>query len=80
MIDRNTRIRALSTKRRNVEQVTVDAVLEAMQPQPKPVIIPRAELRRQAEAAIAGFSGKITKGPPIDPATMTPRRHPMRRL
>ena len=70
MIDRNKRIRTLSTKRRNVEQLTIDAVLEAMQPQEKPMVMPKADLRRQAAEAMAAYSGTVTKLPAVDPATL----------
>lgn len=70
MIDRNKRIRALSTRRKDVEKLTVDDVMAAMEPHPKPEPISKDELRRQADEAMASFNGAITKLPSADAATL----------
>ena len=64
---------------RATEDIAGNDIPPEMRVPPRPAAIPRADLRKMADAAVAGFTGKITKAPPIDPATMTPKRHPMRR-
>lgn len=68
MVSRDQRIRAFSAKPKYVARLTVDDVLAAMEQRPKPPVVAKSELREQADAAMAGFKGAVTRLPAIDPA------------
>lgn len=68
MTDIDKRIRAFSAKPKYVARLTVDDVLAAMEQRPKPPVVAKADLREQADAAMAGFKGAVTRLPTVDPA------------
>lgn len=79
MSDLDRRIRALSPKPRHVERLTLDLVVEAMAPREKPPVIPKSDLRAEAEKALATFRGNITKVPAVDRETIARPRWKDRR-
>lgn len=80
MSDLDKRIRAFSAKPKYVARLTVDDVLAAMAPREKPPAVAKADLREQADAAVAVFRGGITKLPAVDPAARERERQAAREL
>lgn len=78
MTDLEKRIKAFSTRPKHVKRLKLDDLLAALEPRAKPPTVAKADLRKQAEAAVAGFKGEITRLPAVDPAERSLAQHEAR--